>query len=284
MLPAFLAAGLILASTAQPPSMRAFPSYILVRGGAMTTPALVYHHTARLRGLRGDVSYSPLAILMDLEDDMLPAPSQPATVVYEVAEFWMAPTDSMGRPPSPLKWESATQYSRLHVMANGDVLWQSLPGQFQGARVAYQRVQLPGIEVLAAAGVPFPPAVRRFNPSATAKAVAGCYATTAAFQIGGGPAKAGLPASVVLETTPAGESETWTLTVPASGGAAAASGRWHFGRADMVVLNLPASTGGRTAHLLTTRRDSLWGMVETTPATPIDVWGDGLRMARTRCD
>ena len=284
MLPAFLAAGIVLASTAPaPPLMRAFPSYILVRGGAITTPALVYHRTARLRGLRGDVSYSPLANLLDLDDEMLPAPSQPATVVYEVAEYWMAPTDSMGRPPSPLKWESATQYSRLHVMPNGDVLWQSLPGPFQGVRVAYQRVQLPGIEALAAAGVPFPPAVRRFDPQTAAQTIAGCYTTTEAFQFGSRAASAGIPQRVILETTPAGEPNTWMLTVSSADGTQA-QGRWHFGRAELAVLNLPASTGGRTAHLLTTRPDTLRGMVETTAATPIDVYGDGLRMARTACE
>ncbi|MBK9548783.1 MAG: hypothetical protein IPO52_06710 [Gemmatimonadetes bacterium] len=283
MLPRILAAGLILASTAPaPPAARAFPSYVLVRGGGITTPVLVHHRSARLRGLRGDVTYSPLATLLDLEDEMLQAPTQPATVVYEVAEYWMAPTDSMGRPPSPLKWEAATQYARIQVMPDGEVLWQSLPGGFHGTQVSYRRVQLPGIEVLAAAGVTFPPAVRRFAPQVAALTVAGCYTTTEARQFGGGAPGTGLPTRIVLETTPTSAANEWSLRVPQATGSA--RGSWHFGRADMVVLKLPDAMGGRRAHLLTSTRDTLRGMVETAASTPIDVVGDGLRMARTRCE
>lgn len=283
MLPAFLAAGLVLASTAPaPPAMRAFPSYVLVRGGELKAPVVVHHGKVRLRGLRGDISYSPLATVMALDDIFLPAPGHPALVIYEVAEYWMSAVDSTGRPTSPPRWDAATQYSRLHVLTNGDVLWEALPGQFQGARTSFQPLTLPAIEALAAAGVPFPPVVRRFNPSASASAVAGCYTTTKAWQFGGGEPGAGLPSRVVLETTPTSAANEWTLRVPQATGSA--RGSWHFGRADMVVLNLPVGMGGRTAHLLTTTRDTLRGMVETAASTPIDVAGDGLRMSRTRCE
>jgi|CXWL01.1.fsa_nt_gi hypothetical protein len=283
MLPSILAAGLILASTAAAPTpaMRAFPSFVLVRGGELKAPVVVHHGKVRLRGLRGDISYSPLATVMALDDIFLPGPGHPVLVTYEVAEYWMSAVDSTGRPTSPPRWDAATQYSRLHVLANGDVLWEAMPGQFQGARTSFQPLTLPAIEALAAAGVPFPPVVRRFNPSASASAIAGCYKTTEAFQFGGKAPGAGLPTRVVLETTPTGAANEWTLQVPQAEGSA--RGSWHFGRADMVVLKLPEAMGGRTAHLLTNRPDTLRGMVETAATTPTEVYGDALRMARTTC-
>lgn len=286
MLPAFLAAGLVLASTAPaPPAMRAFPRFILVRGGELKAPVLVHHGNVRLRGLRGDISYSPLATVMAMEQVYLPSPGHPATVVYEVAEFWMSAADSTGRPTSPPRWEDATQYGRLHVLTNGQVLYEALEGQFRGGRTSFQPLTLPGIEVLASAGVPFPPAVRRFNPAATAKALAGCYTATVARQSGGGGAGAGLPARVIFEATPASEPNAWNFTVPAGqDGSPATKGSWRFSRPDMVVVDFPAVSGGRRAHFRMTLPDTLHGMVETAPSTAASVPGDLLWMARTRCE
>lgn len=288
MLPSILAAGLMLASAHAAPSspaMRAFPAFVLVRGGELKAPVLVHHGNVRLRGLRGDISYSPLATVLMREQVFLAAPGHPTAVVYEVAEFWMSAADSTGRPTSPPQWDDATQYSRLHVLTSGEVLFEGLEGQFRAERTSLQPLTLPAIEALAAAGVPFPIAVPRFNPVATAKTIAGCYMTTEARRSGGGAAGAGLPSRVVLETTPASGPNEWTLTIPAGqDGSSAMKGTWRFSRPDMVVLDLPAAMGGRRAHFLTTRSDTLRGMVETAATTPVNVVGDLLRMVRARCE
>ena len=288
MLPAFLSAGIVLASTAPaPPLMRAFPSYVLVRGGAITEPILIYHRPSPpFRGIKGVITYSPVATLFSLEDPVWPQPALPGQIVYEVAEFWMASIASGGRPPSPPKWESASQYSRLHVTTNGEVYWEALKGEFQGARVAYQRLPLPGIEVLAEFGVPLPASVPRFDPLAAATKVVGCWQLQSNWHFGPGEVGAGLPARIVLDAAPADANGRWPLSVPSTAASrdAWARGTWSFSRADMIIAEIPGPQGIRRAHLsFEDVPGALRGMVDTGPLAPADLSGDGAKFLRTNC-
>lgn len=127
MLPALLAAGLLLSSAGppSPPEARAFPNFVLIRGGELREPVVIHGFAShRFRGIGGVITYGPVATLMSLQDDMLPQPTTPGMVVYEVAEYWRQGgiSEKTGRPVAPLRWEGASQYSRLHVMRNGDIL------------------------------------------------------------------------------------------------------------------------------------------------------------------
>ena len=289
MLPAFLAAGLVLASTTTAqPALRAFPSYILVRGGTITAPVLIHpRRSPPFRGIVGVITYSQVATLVAVHDVTLPLPTLPGQQVFEVAEFWAAPIDSTGRPRTVPSWESASQYSRIHVMANGEVYWEALKGEFQGARVVPHRLTQAGIEVLAEFGVPLPASVPRFDPLTAAAKVVGCWQLQSSWHFGPGEVGQGLPTRLVVDAAPADANGHWPLRVPltAGGGEPWARGTWSFSRADMIIASIPGPQGLRRAHLsFEDVPGALRGMVETTAATPIDVYGDGLRMARTACE
>lgn len=288
MLPAFLAAGLVLASTAPaPPVMRAFPSYILVRGGALKAPVLIHpRRSPPFRGIVGVITYSQVATLVAVHDVTLPLPTLPGQQVFEVAEFWMAPLDSTGRPRSVPSWESASQYSRLHVMANGEVYWEALKGEFQGARVVPQRLTQAGIEVLAEFGVPLPASVPRFDPLTAATKVVGCWQLQSSWHFGLGEVGAGLPAQLVLDAAPADSDGRWPLSVPSTAGSREswARGTWSFSRADMIIASIPGPQGLRRAHLsFEDVPGALRGMVETGSSAPADLSGDGAKFLRTAC-
>ncbi|HQW67974.1 MAG TPA: hypothetical protein PLJ23_13090, partial [Gemmatimonadales bacterium] len=84
MLPTLLAAGLLLSANPAPSpnAARAFPTYVLIRGGTLKEPVLIHAKpTHQVRGLSGVITYIPVATLMSLQDDMLPQPTSPGTVV-----------------------------------------------------------------------------------------------------------------------------------------------------------------------------------------------------------
>ena len=295
MLPTLLAAGLLLSANPAPSpnAARAFPTYVLIRGGTLKEPVLIHAKpTHQVRGLSGVITYIPVATLMSLQDDMLPQPTSPGTVVYEVAEYWglWGMVDSTGRPNATLRWDGASQYSRLHIMPNGDVLWQALEGQFRGARLAYQRLTQPAIEVLADFGLPLPPEVPRFDPRAAAAQLAGCWDARQRRRYGTGELGAGLPARLVLESGPIDAEGRLSLVVPAEPGSQQAPmrGTWIFGRADMLIASIPGPDGVRNAHLsFTDIPGALRGTVEvpaSAPAPPINNFSaDYIELVRAKC-
>jgi len=293
MLPTLLAAGLLISAgpAPSPSEARAFPTYVLIRGGTLKEPVLIHAKPSHpVRGLRGIITYIPVATLVGMQDDLLPQPTAPGVVVYEVAEYWglWGMVDSTGRPNATLRWDGASQYSRLHVMQNGDVLWQALEGQFQGARLAYQRLMQPAIEVLAEFGIPLPPQVPRFDPRATAAQLAGCWDARQRRRYGTGELGAGLPARLVLEAGPVDAEGRRPLLVPAEPGSQQhpARGTWIFGRADMVIASIPGPDGVRNAHLsFTDLPGALRGTVEVpaTAAVPSDFSADYLELVRAKC-
>lgn len=293
MLPTLLAAGLLLAGgpTPSPNEARAFPTYILIRGGTLKEPVLIHNKpTHPARGL-GIITYVPVATLVSRQDDLLPQPTAPGTVVYEVAEYWglWGMMDSTGRPNAPLRWDGASQYSRLHVMQDGDVLWQSLDGPYRDrTRLGYQRLTQPAIEVLADFGVPLPPEVPRFDPRATATQLAGCWDARQRRRYGTGELGAGLPARLVLEAGPADAEGRRPLVVPAESGSqqASARGTWIFSRADMVIASIPGPDGVRNAHLSFTHlAGALRGLVEVPASAAVPSGGgtDFIELVRATC-
>jgi hypothetical protein len=162
MLPTLLTAGLLLAASGHQSvtnhDARAFPTFVLIRGGELAEPVLIHHGALHLPGHPGDISCSPLATLMLSQDGAGAGDVTPGSVVYEVAEFWgqRALADQTGRPHLPLRWDGASQYSEIHVTSAGTVRWHTHEGAFRAARVAVQRLHPSAIKVLVDAGVVLP--------------------------------------------------------------------------------------------------------------------------------
>ena len=144
MIPASLLAAATLATAAPPPL--AFPTFMLVRGGGLAEPVLLYHHGVwtKLMHLGGDttrpavpvamVDSSPIATIhSDMSQLSRIPPDEHAGSVraYEVAEFWAMGADEHHRPRHPLRWESATDYAMLHVRRGASPIYVRTGGVMQ---------------------------------------------------------------------------------------------------------------------------------------------------------
>lgn len=132
MIPVALVAAASLVA-GNPSVPQAFPTFMLIRGGDLAEPILLYHKDARsvMIHLGGDTTRPKrsVAVLYDSpifwfytdqsrRDQIVPAEYADAAWSYEIAEFWgMGGGDH--RPMTPLRWEDASQHTMLHVRREG---------------------------------------------------------------------------------------------------------------------------------------------------------------------
>lgn len=136
MTPVALVAAAALA--AAPATTQAFPTFMLIRGGGLGEPVLLFHKNARsgLIHLGNDTTRPKVRIAVLYESPIfrffsdrqqrsriLPEEYRDAVRSYEIAESWGWGADEAHMPHRPLRWEEATRYAMLHVRRDAPPLY-----------------------------------------------------------------------------------------------------------------------------------------------------------------
>ena len=120
-LAALISASLLLTSSSASANTRAFPSVIMIRGGALTTPVVLHHRydTSDPDAFRHD----PIVRFYSDANSGPPTSLPEKYVLYEVAEYWgmewVRKYGTDGRPIPGLKFLDSNRTALLFVAPSG---------------------------------------------------------------------------------------------------------------------------------------------------------------------